>query len=77
MKRRKVNYSDEPIGEIRIIEDFLPKPKDLVLKDETQKITINLTTSSIAFFKKQAKKHHTHYQTMIKALVDQYASRYA
>jgi predicted DNA binding CopG/RHH family protein len=76
MAKRKTKYTDEPIGEIEIVDDFLPKPKDLVLKEETKKITITLTKSSIDFFKKEASKHHTHYQTMIKVLLDQYASYY-
>ena len=37
MKKRKVKYSDKPIGRIKIVDDFLPKPKDLVLKQETTK----------------------------------------
>lgn len=74
-KRRK--YKEEPIGKIKIVEDFLPKPKDLVLKkEETRKITISLTKSSINFFKTEAAKNHTTYQTMIRALVDKYASQF-
>jgi predicted DNA binding CopG/RHH family protein len=76
MKRRKVKYADEPIGKIKIVNDFLPKPKDLVLKEETTKVTISLTKSSIDFFKSEAEKYHTNYQTMIRALIDQYASHY-
>ncbi len=37
MKKRKVKYTSEPIGKIKIIDDFLPRPKDLVLKEETTK----------------------------------------
>jgi predicted DNA binding CopG/RHH family protein len=77
MKKRKVKYTDEPIGKIKIVDDFLPKPKDLVLKEETAKITLSLTKSSVDFFKSEAVKHHTNYQTMIRALIDQYASHYA
>lgn len=76
MKKSKIKYTDEPIGRIKIIDDFLPKPKDLVMKEETTKITISLTKSSIDFFKNEAAKHHTSYQTMIRALIDQYASHY-
>lgn len=76
MKKRRVKYTDEYIGEVKIVDDFLPKPKDLILREETTKITITLTKSSIDFFKKEAAKHHTHYQTMIRALIDQYASHY-
>lgn len=77
MKKSKVKYTDEPIGKIRIVDDFLPSPKELVMKEETVKITISLTKSSIDFFKEEANKHHTHYQTMIRALIDQYTSHYA
>ncbi len=37
MRNRKSKYRDEPIGKIKIVDDFLPKPKDLVLKEETLK----------------------------------------
>lgn len=74
-KHRK--YKEKSIGRIKIIDDFLPKPKDLVLKkEETKKITISLTKSSIDFFKNEAAKNHTTYQTMIRALVDKYTSRF-
>lgn len=77
MKKRKVKYTNEPIGEIRIVNDFLPSPENLVLKEETEKITISLTKSSIEFFKNEAKKNHTHYQKMIRSLIDQYTSHYS
>ena len=67
------NYSDEYIGEIKIIEDFLPKPEDLVLKNENVKITISLSRDSIEFFKEEAKKHHTKYQKLIRNLLAIYA----
>ncbi|MFI5334428.1 MAG: hypothetical protein ACHQT8_04595 [Chlamydiales bacterium] len=76
MKKRRVKYTSEPIGKIKIVDDFLPKPKDLVLKEETTKITISLTRSSINFFKSEAAKYHTNYQTMIRALIDKYAGHY-
>jgi len=43
--KKTIKYTDEPIGDIKIIEDFLPSPKDLVLKDENVKVTISLTES--------------------------------
>jgi predicted DNA binding CopG/RHH family protein len=77
MKKPKSKYAKEPIGKIKIVDDFLPRPKDLVLKEETTKITISLTKSSIEFFKHEAEKYNTNYQTMIRKLIDKYASRYA
>ncbi len=74
--KKKIKYTDESLGEIEIVNDFLPKPDDLVLKEDTTKITLLLTKSSVEFFKNEAKKHHTQYQKMIRVLVDKYASRY-
>lgn len=76
-KKRKAKYTDTSIEKIKIVDDFLPHPKDLVLKEETAKVTIALTKSSIDFFKNEAEKYHTNYQTMIRTLIDKYASRYA
>jgi predicted DNA binding CopG/RHH family protein len=71
-----IKYTNGPVGKIKVVSDFLPKPKDLVLKEETAKITISLTKSSIDFFKNEAAKYHTNYQVMIKALIDHYTSHY-
>jgi len=48
----KINYNNEPIGKVKLVEDFLPSPEELVLKDETIKVTISLSKASIDFFKK-------------------------
>ena len=77
MKKTKGKYKNVAIGKIKIVDDFLPQPKDLVLKEETAKVTIALTKSSIDFFKHEAEKYHTNYQTMIRTLLDKYGSRYA
>ncbi|MBA3018622.1 MAG: CopG family transcriptional regulator [Proteobacteria bacterium] len=70
----KIKYTDEPIGKVRVLKDFLPSPEELVLKDETVKVTISLSKISIDFFKKEAKKHNTQYQKMIRRLLDEYAA---
>ena len=69
----KIKYTNEPIGKVKIISDFLPSPEELVLKDETVKVTIALSKTSVDFFKKEAKKHNTQYQKMIRRLLDEYA----
>jgi len=58
------------------VEDFLPPPDELVLKQDTVKVTIGLSKPTIAFFKDQARKNHTQYQKMIRRLLDLYASRF-
>ena len=70
----KIQYTDEPIGKVKFVEDFLPSPKELVLKDETIKVTISLSKASVDFFKKEAKKYNTQYQKMIRRLLDEYAA---
>ena len=71
--KAKVKYTTEPLGELRVVDDFLPPPEDLVLKEENVKVTMSLSKSSIDFFKVEAKKHHTSYQAMIRRLLDLYA----
>ncbi|MBV5321957.1 MAG: hypothetical protein JZU62_09725 [Sulfuricurvum sp.] len=74
--KKTVKYTDEPIGDLKIVADFLPSPKDLIFKDDTVKITISLTKESVEFFKKEAEKHHTQYQKMIRNLLDVYANNH-
>jgi len=76
MKAKTVKYKDGPIGKVKIVADFLPSPDELVLKDETVKVTLLINRSSVDFFKKEAKKRHSQYQKMIRALLDQYAKHY-
>ncbi len=74
--KKKIKYSDEPMGELRIIEDFLPAPDQLVLKEDKVKVTISLSKGSVEFFKKEAKKRRTSYQKMIRKVIDFYTSQY-
>lgn len=74
--KHKIKYTDEPMGDVRVVEDFLPAPEDLVFKGENVKITMSLSKASVEFFKHEAKKHHTSYQGMIRRLLDLYATRH-
>jgi succinate dehydrogenase/fumarate reductase-like Fe-S protein len=74
--KTRIKYTEEPMGELRVIKDFLPPPDQLILKEENVKVTIALKKSSIEFFKKEAKKHQTSYQKMIREGFDWYASHY-
>jgi predicted DNA binding CopG/RHH family protein len=75
--KEKIKYTDEPIGKVKVLKDFLPSPEELALKDETVKVTILLSKASIDFFKKEAKQHNTQYQKMIRRLLDEYAAHQA
>jgi len=74
--KAKIKYTDEPLGNLKVIPDFLPAPEELVFQDETVKITITLSRSSVEFFKGEAKKHHTQYQKMIRRLLDIYTQQH-
>jgi predicted DNA binding CopG/RHH family protein len=74
--KSKIKYAEEPMGELRVIKDFLPPPDQLVLKEENVKITISLKKSSVEFFKKEAQKRRTSYQKMIRRVIDWYVSQY-
>jgi hypothetical protein len=71
---KQIQYSDEPIGEIKIIPDFLPSPEELALKNKNTKVTISLSADSVAYFKDVAKKHHMQYQKIIRQLLDEYVA---
>jgi predicted DNA binding CopG/RHH family protein len=68
----KIKYTDEPLGKVEVIRDFLPSPEELAFKEDTVKVTITLSKSSVDFFKREAEKHDTKYQQMIRKLLDEY-----
>jgi len=70
--KTKIKYTNEPLGEMKIVDDFLPSPDQLVFKEDNVKVTITLSKTSVEFFKKEAKKHHVQYQKMIRRLLDLY-----
>jgi predicted DNA binding CopG/RHH family protein len=72
----KITYTNEPLGDLKVIPDFLPAPEELVFQDDTVKITITLSRSSVEFFKREAKKHRTQYQKMIRRLLDVYTQKH-
>ena len=71
---KTIQYSNEPIGDLKLIPDFLPSPEELALKQQNTKITISLSSESVAYFKATAKKHHMQYQKMIRQLLDEYVA---
>ena len=73
----RIKYTNEPIGEPRIIRDFLPSPAELAFRDEDVKITITLSKRSVDFFKSEAAKADTQYQRMIRRLLDVYVEAHA
>ena len=64
------------MGNPRIVEDFLPPPKDLILKEDSVRITMLMSKNSFDFFKRQASKYKIPYQKMIRKILDLYAERH-
>lgn len=72
---KQIQYSDEPMGEINLIVDFLPSPLELAVKNKNTKVTISLSSESVAYFKDVAEKHHMQYQKIIRQLLDDYVAK--
>lgn len=68
----KTTYTDEHLGRVQVVPDFLPSPAELAFREEGVKVTLSLSRKSLDFFKSEAAKHHTHYQRMIRRLLDAY-----
>jgi hypothetical protein len=45
--RRNANYKHEPMGELELVEDFLPPPDRLVLNEDGVMVTISLRKHSV------------------------------
>ena len=75
--KSKIKYTNEPLGNVRVVKDFLPSPEQLAFREEKVKVTISLSRASLDFFKAQADKHQTAYQKMISNLLDAYALQHA
>jgi hypothetical protein len=75
--RHRQKYTNEPLGRLKIVDDFLPPPEQLVLRENGVKITISLSRRSVDFFKAYAAKSKVPYQKMIRSLLDSYASKHS
>ena len=47
--QKKIAYTDEPMGEVEVVADFLPSPAELAFKEDGVKVTLALSKSSVAF----------------------------
>jgi predicted DNA binding CopG/RHH family protein len=73
---RKIIYTAGPIRKVRVVRDFLPPPAELAPRDEGVKVTIALSRRSVDFFKREARRHNTQYQRMIRRLLDTYTEQH-
>lgn len=75
--KNKIKYTDGPMGKVRVVKDFLPPPSELAYREDTVKVTLQLSRASVDYFKKEAQIHDTPYQRMIRRLLDEYAEHHA
>ncbi len=73
----KIKYTNEPLGDVKIIADFLPSPAELAFNEEGVKVTLALSKKSVEFFKSEAAKNNTQYQRMIRRLLDAYVESHS
>ena len=70
--KKKIVYTDEPMGDVEVVADFLPSPAELAYKEDGVKVTLALSKGRVDFLKSEASKHQTQYQRMIRRLLDSY-----
>ena len=80
MPKKDIIYDDDddfPQGEIEILENFLPPPEQILFpEDPVKNVTIKLNESIIDYFKREAEKHGSKYQRMIRVLLMKYVRIY-
>ena len=45
--KKKIVYTDEPMGDVEVVADFLPSPAELAFKEDGVKVTLTLSKSSL------------------------------
>ena len=75
--KKKMIEPNKPVGKMTRIYDFLPPPEELIIPEDTVKVTLALKKSNVDFFKHQAERYHTKYQRMIREVVDKYVIQYS
>jgi len=52
----KIKYTDEPLGEIKIVPDFLPSPAEIAFREESVKVTISIPNHQLRAWTAEAKE---------------------
>jgi hypothetical protein len=73
---KKPIYTDEPMGELHVIPDFLPPPEELFPKREGIKVTLIVDRDSVDFFRNRAHQSGLKYQRMMREVLREYSHRY-
>jgi hypothetical protein len=77
-KKRKYRHDPNyPVGKLTPVPDFLPPPEELFPPNEKLKVTIELDSDSVAFFKSQAQRHGNKYQRLMREVLRRYAQHHS
>ena len=81
--KKKIKYTDDK-GELDGLDlknykvlphDFFPSIDELIFKEESKKVTLDLERKSLEYLKKETKKRGGSYQRLIRNLVSSYVRR--
>ena len=75
--KNKIKYTNEYLGKVKVVKDFLPPSEQFAFKEDTVRVTLLLSRFSVDFFRSEAKKQHTKYQKMIQKLLDEYTYQHS
>jgi hypothetical protein len=56
MKKPTARHGKGEIGQVRIVDDFLSSPDELVLREDNVKVTLSRSQRSVTYFKRTAQK---------------------
>ena len=65
---KKIKYTDEPMGELRVVKDFLPRPEAMKFKKE-QVLTLRLDERTINALKDVAHQKGLGVSTLVRMWV--------
>lgn len=77
--KKKITYEENPFDDLvlgtHVWHGRLPTPEEIAAMERTTKITLSVTSASLATVKAQAKKIGVPYQVMIRRLLDAYSQQ--
>ena len=66
------DWQNVPLGKMDRVVKGLPPPSGLDLQEKKVLISLYLNQSTIRFFKKEANRHGTKYQRLMRAVLERY-----
>ena len=70
------DWQNIPLGRIDRAVKNMPNPIGLLPQEKKILISVYLNESTVRFFKKEANRHHSKYQRMMRAVLERYKEAY-